>query len=733
MPNEVLQMALKYAEIGIPVMPLHGINGDGSCTCKKGSSCSSKGKHPIFNGWQELATTNHDTITKWWCKYPDANIGIPTGERSGWLVLDVDTKYQGDESLELLQMLYEDLPPTVTALTGSGGRHLIFKYPKGVHIPNKVSFKQGLDTRSNGGLIVATPSLHVSGNTYSWLEGYSPFDSELAEVPEWLLEVICEEEKEKLIATFDSNIGEGSRNTYLTSFAGGLRRKGMGEAELLEALIKQNEEQCNPTLPFTELKTIAKSICKYASQPNSLIPYKFNDVGNAQRLVALYGEDIHYCPEWNSWYYYTGYWEKDLRGEIYARARETIAKLDQEAHEKAEEKVIAFATRSGFHSRIEAMLNQAKTLVEYNVPVVAKEWDAQNDLICLKNVTIDFKLKDKNGSFEVREHRREDYITKQLGFDYTPQATCPRWEKFLEDIIPDKATREFLQRAIGYTLTGSTCEDVLFILHGSGSNGKSTFIQTISEMLGSYAKTIQPETIMQREKSGALNTEIASICGARLVKTSEIDEGKRLSESLVKQLTGGDTISTRHLFGKDFEYDPTYKLWISTNHKPKIYGDDHGIWRRICLIPFEVTVKEEDKDTELDKKLREELPGIFNWALEGLMAWKKIGLKPPSKVCQATEAYRHQEDLVQGFIEDCLIHTENSKISATELYKYYEWYCEQNGITKLSSTRFGVKMREDKGLEKKQVCGRVYYMDIAIKEVIIKSMKAEQVEELQLI
>lgn len=730
MTSEVLEMALKYAEIGIPVMPLHGIKEDGSCTCKKGNSCSSKGKHPIFSGWQELATTDQEVIKKWWSQYPHANIGIPTGEKSGWLVLDIDTKYQGDESLEVLEMLYDDLPPTVTAITGSGGRHLIFKYPRDLHIPNKVSFKQGLDTRSDGGLIVATPSLHVSGNTYSWLEGYSPFDREPAGAPAWLLELMQEEKKQKLIGAFDSTIGEGSRNTYLTSFAGSLRRKGMEEAELLEALIKQNEEKCNPPLPFTELKSIANSICKYPPQPNSLIPYKFNDIGNAQRLVALYGEDIHYCPEWNSWFYYTGYWEKDLRGEIYAKARETIAKLDQEAHEKGEEKVIAFATRSGFHSRIEAMLNQAKTLVEYNIPVVAKEWDAQDDLICLKNVTIDFKLKDKDSGFEVREHRREDYITKQLDFEYTPQAMCPRWEKFLIDIIPDEATRLFLQRAIGYTLTGSTCEDMLFILHGSGSNGKSTFIQTISEMLGSYAKTIQPETIMQREKSGALNTEIASICGARLVKTAEIDEGKRLSESLVKQLTGGDTISTRHLFGKDFEYDPTYKLWISTNHKPKIYGDDHGIWRRICLIPFEVTIKEED--TELDKKLREELPGIFNWALQGLLQWKKIGLKPPSKVCQATEAYRYQEDLVQGFMEDCLTPVQSSKVSATELYKYYEWYCEQNGITKLSSTRFGVKMREDKGLEKKQVCGRVYYMGIAIKEVIVKSMKAEQVEELQL-
>ena len=295
MTNEILEMALKYAEIGIPIIPLHGIKEDGACTCKKGSTCSSKGKHPIFNGWQELATTNQGVIKKWWSKYPHANIGIPAGEKSGWLVLDVDTKYQGYESLEVLEMLYEDLPATVTAITGSGGKHMIFKYPKGVHTPNKVSFKQGLDTRSDGGLIVATPSLHMSGNRYRWLGGHSPFEREPAEAPEWLLELMQE------------------------------------EADLLEALIKQNGEQCEPPLPLTELKAIAKSICKYPPQPNSLLPYKFNDIGNAQRLVALYGEDIHFCPEWNSWFYYTGYWEKDLRGESYARARETIAKAKMPA------------------------------------------------------------------------------------------------------------------------------------------------------------------------------------------------------------------------------------------------------------------------------------------------------------------------------------------------------------------------------------------------------------------
>ena len=640
MTNEILEMALKYAEIGIPIIPLHGIKEDGACTCKKGSTCSSKGKHPIFNGWQELATTNQGVIKKWWSKYPHANIGIPAGEKSGWLVLDVDTKYQGYESLEVLEMLYEDLPATVTAITGSGGKHMIFKYPKGVHIPNKVSFKQGLDTRSDGGLIVATPSLHMSGNRYRWLGGHSPFERKPAEAPTWLLELMCEDDKVskkelvyQAIETSTATVFEGNRNNHLTSLAGTLRRKGMGESVIVAALMAENEANCEPPLEEGEVRAIARSIGKYEPAPTSLLPFHLNDVGNAERLATLFGKDLRYCPEWKQWFLYDGYWKEDIEGDIYVNARATIEAFRNEAMQLEDNKqLLNFIARSGNHNKLEAMIAQAKTLGEYGIPRKARGWDSDSSLICLKNVTIDSHLEEPHKALEIREHRRSDYITKQLPVSYDEAADCPKWLSFLQDIIPDDETRAFIQRAVGYSLTGSTKEDVLFSLHGSGSNGKSTFIQTISTLLGDYAKTIQPETIMKKDRRSAMNTEIASICGARLVKTAELDEGKRLSESLVKQLTGGDTISTRHLFGRDFEYEPTYKLWISTNHKPKIYGNDDGIWRRICLIPFEVTISHEKKDIALEEKLLKELPGIFNWALEGLMSWKQKGLKPPQKV-----------------------------------------------------------------------------------------------------
>ena len=739
--NEKLKYALEYTKYGWHIIPLHSINSDGSCTCRRGKSCDAKGKHPLFKGWYNNATTDNTVITRWWNKNPNANIGIATGRKSGILVLDIDPRHDGDKTLMALEHKYGNLPPTVTAITGGGGQHRIFKYPNGIKVPNKVSFAQGLDTRSDGGLIVAAPSIHNSGNHYRWERNLSPADVPVADTPDWLIKLMSKSVTPKARTakrqTSNSNpVFEGNRNNYLTSLAGTMRRRGMSESAIYAAISAENTAQCNPPLDDAEVAKIARSISQYEpSLPypiqkpqDSLLTYKMNDIGNAHRLIKLHGENIRFCPEWNCWLHYKGYWEKDIEGNVYAKARDTIAQLKSQAYEVGDEKMVSFAIKCGYHSRIEAIINQAKTLTEYGIPVVSNKWDSNHSLISLKNCTIDFRLSDKDASFVARENRREDFITKQLAFDYDSTAKCPKWESFLEDIIPDEDTRKFVQRAVGYTLTGSTREDMIFILHGNGCNGKTTFIETIADMLGSYAKTIKPETLMQKENSSALNTEIAAICGARLVKTSEIDEGKRLSESLVKQLTGGDTISTRFLFGKDFEYEPTYKVWISTNHKPKIYGDDNGIWRRICLIPFEVKITDDKKDVDLDLKLKKEIQGIFNWALEGLIQWKQDGLKPPQKVYSATNEYRLQEDLLQCFIDDCIEKKDELSISATELYKYYEWHCEQNGITKLSSTKFGTKFREDKGFEKKHLCGRVYYMGIKIKDEIVEAAQKDKVE-----
>lgn len=325
MNNDILKMALRYAEIGIPVMPLHGIKEDGSCTCRNGSNCTSKGKHPIFNGWHSIATTDKVTITKWWSKYPNSNIGIPTGEKSGWLVLDIDTKYEGDKTLETLEMLYDDLPLTVTAITGSGGEHRIFKYPTGLKIPNKVNFAKGLDTRSNGGLIVAAPSTHASWNRYKWLEGHSPFDIELTDAPKWLLDLMMgggdkARECSNLTTTENSakQISEGGRNNHLTSLAGTLRTKGMGEEGILAALLAEKNANCEPPLEDREVMVKARSISRYEPQKGHLkASYNKTDSGNAERFRDQHSDKVIYFHTLGKWFVWNGkHWEVDERGRL---------------------------------------------------------------------------------------------------------------------------------------------------------------------------------------------------------------------------------------------------------------------------------------------------------------------------------------------------------------------------------------------------------------------------------
>ena len=247
----------------------------------------------------------------------------------------------------------------------------------------------------------------------------------------------------------------------------------------------------------------------------------------------------------------------------------------------------------------------------------------------------------------------------------------------------------YLQKAVGYTLTGDTSEQVLHFLYGLGANGKSTFLETIMAMLGDYAKQTSTETILVKKMTGGIPNDLAGLKGARLVSAQEVESGRRLAESLVKQLTGGDTISARFLHGEFFDFKPTFKLWISGNSKPVVRGGDYAIWRRIRLIPFTVQIPPEEQDRRLSEKLRGELPGILNWSLAGCLAWQREGLTPPEEVTAATESYRDEMDIIGQFIgERCLMGPEY-KVTAKKLYAaFVEWSELHGGKMAYESTNF---------------------------------------------
>jgi P4 family phage/plasmid primase-like protien len=418
-------------------------------------------------------------------------------------------------------------------------------------------------------------------------------------------------------------------------------------------------------------------------------PPRFNltDLGNAERFVAHHGEAVRYCYPWRKWLVWTGArWERDEAGRVYRLAKETVRSIYREASDEEDEarrKALAkHARASESETRIRAMVELAKP----EIPVSPSELDADPWLLNCENGTIDLR------AGELSEHRREDLITKLIPTTHDQEATAPTFEVFLERILPSEPVRRFVQRAVGYAATGIVSEEILPILHGVGANGKSTLINACMEALGDYAIQAAPDLLLA--KRGSHPTELADLFGARFVASVEVDEGRRLAESLVKQLTGRDPIKARRMREDFWQFDPTHTVFLATNHRPEVRGTDHAIWRRIRLVPFTVTIPRAEQDKALPEKLRAELPGILRWIVEGCLAWQREGLGDPDEVAAATGQYREDMDILAAFIADrCVVHPSTSA-GATPLYNAYKEWCEEHGETKEKQTKFGLRLRE---------------------------------------
>ncbi len=280
-----------------------------------------------------------------------------------------------------------------------------------------------------------------------------------------------------------------------------------------------------------------------------------------------------------------------------------------------------------------------------------------------------------------------------MSASFDPRAKCPLWLKFLDRITGgDEALQRFLQQAIGYCLTGDTREQCLFIAHGSGANGKTTFINTVAALFGDYATQTPIETLMVK-RNESVGNDVARLKGARFVSATEVEEGKRLAESLVKALSGGDEITARFLYGEFFTFIPEFKLFLGTNHKPQIRGTDHAIWRRIRLIPFEVTIGDDEKDPLMGQKLKAELDGILSWAVEGCRHWQEEGLEAPEKVTSAVFEYRAEMDLLSAFFDRCCHIEANALCRSSDLYERYRIWSEIAGEHRMSQRKLSDRMK----------------------------------------
>ncbi|GHV06141.1 phage protein [Spirochaetia bacterium] len=441
---------------------------------------------------------------------------------------------------------------------------------------------------------------------------------------------------------------------------------------------------------------------------------QFTDTSNAYRLFNKHNTDIRYNAAWKKWLVWTGnHWQiddgyliHDLGLKIIREIYDEILKTD-DYRERIE--IEKFAMQSESIRRRRAMVEAAALIPELNI--TANAVDTNPWLLNVENGTIDLKT----GVF--REHRQADMITKLAPVKYDGKADCPEWKKFIREIMNYNADlMQFLQTAAGWSLTGDTSEQSMFILWGSGANGKSTFLTTVMRILGDYAIAASTDTFMK--KSGEqISNDIARLRGTRFVTTAEAEQGKRLSETLIKQITGNDTMTARFLYGEYFDFVPTFKIFMATNHKPLIKGTDNGIWRRIKLIPFTTTIPAEKQDKHLDQKLLEEGPGILNWLIEGTRRWFADGLASPPAISSATEEYRNEMDVLGSFIKECCVQSPGVSIRTRELFKAYQEWCDENN-EHAGTERFLAMRLKELGLERARTAEARYWRGIMLKATL---------------
>lgn len=427
--------------------------------------------------------------------------------------------------------------------------------------------------------------------------------------------------------------------------------------------------------------------------------FKLTEMGNAERIAYEYGHVIKYIND-IGWFIWDGKrWKVDTKKEIEritAKVLRSLSKSEDEAEAKW----------SRMCERRNIRMNSIKDLMPL-VPGERGDFDRHKFLFNVENGVVDLK------TGKLLQHDRELGLTKITNITFDENAKCPEWLKFLDQIfLGDQALVEYMQRLIGYSLTGDISEQIMMFLVGGGSNGKSTFINTIKDLMGDYGKQAKSDTFIKKKESGA-NNDIARLVGSRFVSAIESEEGEKLADSFVKQITGGEPVLARFLRQEFFEFIPEFKVFFTTNHKPIIGGLDEGIWRRVKLIPFNLSLPAHKRDKRLPEKLSLEMPGILNWAIEGCMKWQQDGLKEPKVVAEATGKYKDDMDILAPFLDEvCYVEereNESIMIEAKELYNTYERWCFNSGERSLGNRSF-YRMLETKGFGKTKGTGNKTFL-----------------------
>ncbi len=446
----------------------------------------------------------------------------------------------------------------------------------------------------------------------------------------------------------------------------------------------------------------------------SSVPVRFTDVGNAAFMVTIYGKSMRFAAGLGYLTWDGKRWRRDPNTVVVERlAQRTIRRMFDAAldfpDKSQRDALIKHAQKSEELKRILAMVRLARS--QPGIAVDSDAFDRDAWLLNCENGTLDLRTGTLHG------HRREDLITKLAAVSYDPRASCPLWLGFLDRIYAgDAQLIQFIQRATGYGLTGDVSERVIFIFYGKGRNGKSTFLNTMMDILGDYARQAAPNVLMVKTTEQH-STDVADLAGARFVAAIEVEEHKRLSEVTVKQMTGNDRMKARFMRQDNFEFTPTHKTFLATNHKPVIRGTDDAIWDRVRLVPFRVRIPEEEDDKGLRDKLLAEASGILTWAVQGALDWQRDGLGQPDEVKDATSAYRNEMDVLGDWMADCCVLEPAATATSAKLYASYHQWCLTGGERHpMTKTQLGAALEERGFLAKRGAQGARIRLGIGIME-----------------
>src|SRR5215213_2986629 len=674
-------------------------------------------------------------------------VGWQCGEASGWISA-VDNDWR--EAMELAPRF---LPDT---LRGAKGReqpsHYIYRSPglgfqtfRGLDGTEIIALKASNNRR--GHQIVVAPTIHPDKGPYHFVGGYNP--AAVAEVDK---DELRKRTGKLAVAALLARIlppsrdeGGGGRHDLALALAGYMLRNGEAIEDVEEILVaawelrrapRQGVEDVRRSVRCTATRLARNEPATGGGRLGELFPklpekiadflgwertdmreqrrhYMRTDLGNAERFVDAHRDRVLWCPARKAFLCWDGKrYAWDERGEAVKLAHLTARSIFHEAahteDEDEQKKIAGFAAVSQNTTRIRAMLTEAKPYLAVGMD----ELDRDPWLINCQNGTLDLR------TGKLKDHDPADRITKILPVEYDLEASCPRFLQFLKETLVDDELIKFVKCYSGYTLTGITRERLLAILYGFGKNGKTTLVELLRDVMGDYATNTDTETLLMKRYQG-IGNDVAALKGARFVSAAEVEQGRRLAESKVKQLTGRDTVTARYLFGEPFNFTPEFKLWLSTNNKPVIQGTDDAIWDRIRLIPFTQRFDGKRQDPRLPEKLRGEMAGVLAWMVEGCLEWQEHGLGEPETVRAATDQYRAEMDTLAAFIEDRCVVRPGAVAPATPLYKQYQMWCDDAGEKKESKKAFVARL-EERGFKRRRETagvnkGRYIWLEIGFR------------------